>query len=158
MAHLSGLVRLSLLLATFLPTFLSQFNENHIDSQFDGTNIDMGLCRRECLELNQNAIIRIHEKDNSILAGLCYNATKLRSDYFSSYHLHLTDEAKSIIISYICDRETGKWKYDGKHSISLYETSNYTCPEVQQVLNLRSCPITDMFLKSIDMHFNGKYK
>ncbi|VDO67637.1 unnamed protein product [Onchocerca flexuosa] len=123
MGHLFGLIHLSVLLATFLPAFLSQFDNNDIDSDFDDnrivsefgdTKIDMGSCRRECLELNQNTIVRAHHKDNSILVGLCYNVTKLRSDHFSSYNLQLPEEAQSIIISYICDRETGIWKYDRK--------------------------------------------
>uniref|UniRef100_A0A2K6VER0 Uncharacterized protein n=1 Tax=Onchocerca volvulus TaxID=6282 RepID=A0A2K6VER0_ONCVO len=141
MKHLSGLVFLDLLLATFLPTSPLQT----IDGFY------LGLCRRECLERNENPIVRVRLfKDNSIVARVCYNMTKNMSKYPLFHRLYSNDElqetlgrkkAESFSAIYVCDRGIGAWEFSQQHLKSQYKTSNVTCPPVQHISDIRSCPI-----------------
>ncbi|OZC07181.1 hypothetical protein X798_05817 [Onchocerca flexuosa] len=113
-------------------------------------SIYISVCRRECLELNENPIVRVQIfKDNSIVARICYNMTKQMSKYPLFHRLYSSDElqetlakekAQSFSAIYVCDRGIGVWEFSQQHLKSQYKTSNVICPQVRHVSDIRSCP------------------
>ncbi|CAO4363855.1 unnamed protein product [Caenorhabditis nigoni] len=58
----------------------------------------VGLCRTECVEQNSRKIVRVHLKDDLVMAGLCNNKTDLSQG--------------SIVTPYVCHRNIGLWTLD----------------------------------------------
>lgn len=58
----------------------------------------VGLCRTECIEQNSRKIVRVHLKDDLVMAGLCNNKTDGTSG--------------SIVTPYVCHKNVGLWTLD----------------------------------------------
>ncbi|KAK5979412.1 hypothetical protein GCK32_019278, partial [Trichostrongylus colubriformis] len=61
----------------------------------------VGECRSECVEQNLYKIVRVHLKDDFVMAGICRNTT-------------VSTGSLSIVIPFICNRHHGIWTFDSK--------------------------------------------
>ncbi|RCN47055.1 hypothetical protein ANCCAN_06886 [Ancylostoma caninum] len=65
----------------------------------------VGECRSECVEQNLYKIVRVHLKDDFVMAGICRNTT-------------VSTGALSTVIPFICNRHHGIWTLDTLVSFS----------------------------------------
>ncbi|VDL83612.1 unnamed protein product [Nippostrongylus brasiliensis] len=59
----------------------------------------VGECRSECVEQNLYKIVRVHLKDDFVMAGICKNTS-------------VSEGALSTVIPFICHRSHGIWTLD----------------------------------------------
>ncbi|KAF1764785.1 hypothetical protein GCK72_004735 [Caenorhabditis remanei] len=87
----------------------------------------VGLCRTECIEQNARKIVRVHLKDDLVMAGLCNNKTD-------------TTEG-SIVTPYVCHKNVGLWTLDELDEEGVVSFDKL-CPTPEQYpYELRStCP------------------
>ncbi|KAL6734947.1 hypothetical protein Aduo_005434 [Ancylostoma duodenale] len=62
----------------------------------------VGECRSECVEQNLYKIVRVHLKDDFVMAGICRNTS-------------VSAGALSTVIPFICNRHHGIWTLDTEH-------------------------------------------
>ncbi|VDM94707.1 unnamed protein product [Onchocerca ochengi] len=113
MEHLLVLVLSNLFLATFQPAFTEQF---------DDIGFNMGLCRRECLEVNTDGILRMYISNDVIHAQICHDPTKAsinRAVRIIQYvtmeqirDMHPIAEYATYLVWYACKRDVGNWIFD----------------------------------------------
>ncbi|VDM93005.1 unnamed protein product [Onchocerca ochengi] len=81
----------------------------------------MGLCRKECLERNERAIVQMHVEENLLLAQVCYDIFDKRGKnrllYSILYEADVLEAIRKKGIEaffawYICDPAKGIWKYN----------------------------------------------
>uniref|UniRef100_A0A8R1DWV9 Uncharacterized protein n=1 Tax=Caenorhabditis japonica TaxID=281687 RepID=A0A8R1DWV9_CAEJA len=115
-----------------LPTFLSISTIYY--ALLIVCNVDtgrVGLCRTECVEQNVKKIVRVHLKDDLVMAGLCTKKTD--------------GTGGSIVTPFVCHRNVGLWTLDelDEEGITPFEKvcptpeiypseQRATCPKVQE--------------------------
>lgn len=87
----------------------------------------VGLCRTECVEQNTRKIVRVHLKDDLVMAGLCNNKTDVAEG--------------SIVTPYVCHRNVGLWTLDELDQEGVVSFDKL-CPTPEQYpMELRAtCP------------------
>ncbi|EFO84555.1 hypothetical protein CRE_22571 [Caenorhabditis remanei] len=87
----------------------------------------VGLCRTECIEQNARKIVRVHLKDDLVMAGLCNNKTDASEG--------------SIVTPYVCHKNVGLWTLDELDEEGVVSFDKL-CPTPEQYpYELRStCP------------------
>ncbi|EYB89727.1 hypothetical protein Y032_0228g2868 [Ancylostoma ceylanicum] len=85
----------------------------------------VGECRSECVEQNLYKIVRVHLKDDFVMAGICRNTS-------------VSAGALSTVIPFICNRHHGIWTLDTENSIqTTFEKDHQNLP------NQKTCSITN---------------
>ncbi|CAI2339506.1 unnamed protein product [Caenorhabditis sp. 36 PRJEB53466] len=76
----------------------------------------VGMCRTECIEQNAQKIVRVHLKDDLVMAGLCSNKS---------------DSSGSVVTPYVCHRNVGLWSLDelDEEGVAPFEKE---CPTPEQ--------------------------
>ncbi|KHJ99165.1 hypothetical protein OESDEN_00851 [Oesophagostomum dentatum] len=70
----------------------------------------VGECRSECVEQNLYKIVRVHLKDDFVMAGICRNNT-------------VSTGSLSTVVPFICNRNHGIWTLDTEVSIFSFRIS-----------------------------------
>ncbi|WKX97141.1 hypothetical protein Q1695_013084 [Nippostrongylus brasiliensis] len=88
----------------------------------------VGECRSECVEQNLYKIVRVHLKDDFVMAGICKNTS-------------VSEGALSTVIPFICHRSHGIWTLDTYDEEGIVQFK-VRCPPNDPVLahQLHTCP------------------
>ncbi|ETN86081.1 hypothetical protein NECAME_16482, partial [Necator americanus] len=85
-------------------------------------------CRSECVEQNLYKIVRVHLKDDFVMAGICRNTS-------------VSTGTLSTVIPFICNRHHGIWTLDTEDEEGIVQFS-VRCPPNDPVkpVQLAACP------------------
>ncbi|VDO37605.1 unnamed protein product [Haemonchus placei] len=88
----------------------------------------VGECRSECVEQNLYKIVRVHLKDDFVMAGICKNTT-------------VSTGSLSTVIPFICNRHHGIWTLDTEDEEGIVQFQ-IRCPPNDPVppIQLATCP------------------